>query len=149
MEASQSGAEGTTQGAEGAEGQGAERTEPGQVAGGQATTEPLADSPSPGPAATAEGTGEEPPLSHADADAERDPAAEQAPAATEAQDAIIGDQGTRGEQQPDQALGSQDTPLRTSPPPPEAQSGVPLPEDRAAGVQPGEPPAPPEESPAQ
>lgn len=78
---------------------------------------------------------------------ERNPAVEQSPAATDAQDAIIGDPGLRDEQQPAQGPGSQDVPLRTSPPPPEAQSGVPLPEDRQAGVEPGPsgPAVPPQE----
>lgn len=76
---------------------------------------------------------------------ERNPAREQAPAATDAQDAIIGDPGLRDEQQP---LGNEgtpsnaDTPHRTSAPPPTGQSGVPLPEDRDAGVQPGDEPQP-------
>lgn len=64
-----------------------------------------------------------------------------APVAEEAQEAIIGDPGLRGEQQPLQnegTPGNVNTPNRTSAPPPEAQSGVPLAEDRAAGVEPGE-----------
>lgn len=67
---------------------------------------------------------------------ERNPAADQAPVATEAQDTIIGDPGIRDEQVPQGSVGSQDVPVRTSAPPPSAQSGVPLPEDRAAGVEP-------------
>jgi hypothetical protein len=68
---------------------------------------------------------------------ERNPAVDQAPAATEAQNAIIGDPGLRDEQEPQASVGSADIPHRTSAPPPAAQSGVPLPEDRAAGIQPG------------
>jgi hypothetical protein len=68
---------------------------------------------------------------------ERNPAVEQSPAATAAQDAVVGDPGLRDEQQPVGSVPNPDTPVRTSAPPPSAQSGVPLPEDRAAGVQPG------------
>src|SRR5581483_10868932 len=70
-------------------------------------------------------------------DEERNPAVDQAPAATAAQDVVVGDPGLRDEQQPVASVGSPDIPVRTSAPPPSAQSGVPLPEDRAAGVQPG------------
>jgi hypothetical protein len=75
------------------------------------------------------------------------PAVDQAPVAHEAQNAIIGDPGFRNEQQP---LGNEgqptnvDIPVRTSAPPPSLQSGVPLPEDRAAGVEPGQPAQTPE-----
>lgn len=68
---------------------------------------------------------------------EREPAVDQAPVAHERQEAIIGDPGFRNESQP---LGNEgtpshvDTPVRTSAPPPEMQSGMPLPEDRAAAA---------------
>lgn len=71
---------------------------------------------------------------------EANPAEDQAPVATAAQEAIIGDQGARREQQPLGVEGtptSVDQPVRTSAPPAELQSGVPLAEDRAAGVEPG------------
>jgi hypothetical protein len=62
------------------------------------------------------------------------PDAEHAPAATTAQDVIVGQSGL-GEQQPQEGLGSnQNTPL-VGATQPAAQSGVPLPEDRAAGVE--------------
>lgn len=64
---------------------------------------------------------------------EHNPAAEQAPVATDRQEAIKGDPGF-GEQQPTSAYADQDTPVRTSPPPPAAQSGIPLPEDREAAA---------------
>jgi hypothetical protein len=59
-----------------------------------------------------------------------------APAATAQQEAIVGNAGL-GEQQPAPGFVSQDTPLIGAQAP-QAQSGVPLPEDRAAGVQPNE-----------
>lgn len=60
-----------------------------------------------------------------------DPAAEQSPVATENQKTITGDPGF-GEQQPRSPLGNADAPVASSAPPPGAQSGMPLPEDRAA-----------------
>lgn len=66
------------------------------------------------------------------------PAEDQAPAAHAA--ATVGDPGLHGEQQPTQAEGSPsnvDRAVGTSAPPPSAQSGVPLVEDRQAGVEPG------------
>ena len=69
----------------------------------------------------------------------RNPAEEQAPIATAAQNAIIGDPGFRDEQNPIPAGAGVDTPLRTSAPPAELQSGMPLPEERAAGAAPAEP----------
>src|SRR5438067_645027 len=57
-------------------------------------------------------------------DADREPAADQAPVATEAQKTITGDPGLRGEQVPQQVEGSPsavDRPVGTSMPPPEAQ----------------------------
>lgn len=79
--------------------------------------------------------------------AARNPAAEQAPTATERQEAIQGDPGLR-EQDPMAAVDdSANTPVRTSAPPPGVQTGVPLAEDRAAGVEPGSPgPEPPPHS---
>jgi hypothetical protein len=74
---------------------------------------------------------------------EANPARDQAPVATDAQEAIKGDPGLH-EQQPIGNEGSPtaiDRPVATSAPPPSAQSGVPLPEDRAAGVEPGDAPA--------
>jgi hypothetical protein len=68
---------------------------------------------------------------------DRDPAAEQSPVATEAQNRIIGDPGFRDEQATIQGEGGSanvDTPVRTSAPPAELQSGMPLPEDRAAAA---------------
>lgn len=68
---------------------------------------------------------------------EAHPAPEQSPAATAAQKAITGDHGMAG--QPLSAVDSSaNTPVATSPPPPSAQPGVPLAEDREAGVEPGE-----------
>lgn len=69
---------------------------------------------------------------------EANPAPEQSPVASAAADAIVGEHGL--EQVPVSSLdtGAQDTPVRTSAPPPEAQSGIPLASDRAAGVEPGE-----------
>lgn len=65
------------------------------------------------------------------------PATEQSRIASERQRAIAGDSGLY-EQQPQRSEGdSANTPLRTSPLPAELQSGVPLAEDREAGVQPG------------
>lgn len=72
-------------------------------------------------------------------DEELRPAAEQAPVATEAEEAIIGDPGFR-EQQPRINEGgpqSANQPHASSAPPPSRQSGVPLAEDREAGVEPG------------
>lgn len=72
------------------------------------------------------------------AEDERNPARDQAPVATDAQEAAVGDPGLH-EQQPFGNEGSPtavDRPVATSAPPPSAQSGVPLPEDRAAGVEP-------------
>lgn len=69
------------------------------------------------------------------ADADRTPAEDQAPVATAAQEAIIGDPGFRAEQNPQQSEGAPthvDRPVGTSMPAPELQSGMPLPEDRAA-----------------
>lgn len=63
-------------------------------------------------------------------------AEEQSPVATARDKAIVGNSGLF-EQQPVPAQGDPDSPVRTSAPPPQAQSGVPLPEDRAAGVEPG------------
>lgn len=57
-----------------------------------------------------------------------------APAAAKEEETIVADAGL-GEQQPVEPGHSQDTPAIGSTPP-QAQSGVPLPEDRAAGVQP-------------
>lgn len=65
------------------------------------------------------------------------PAVEQSPVATAAGKVIVGDSGMY-EQQPVNSASNVDTPLRTSAPPAELQSGVPLAEDRAAGVQPGQ-----------
>lgn len=73
------------------------------------------------------------------------PAEDQSPVATARDKAIVGDSGLF-EQQPQTMSGDPDTPVRTSAPPAELQSGVPLPEDRAAGVQPG--PAGPRPTPA-
>jgi hypothetical protein len=69
-------------------------------------------------------------------DAERNPARDQAPVATDRMEAIVGDPGFR-EQQPPVGFADANTPLSSSAPPPAAQSGVPLAEDRAAGVRPG------------
>lgn len=84
--------------------------------------------------------GENPPSQMAQAsEEERNPAPEQSPVATEAQRTITGDPGlSRGEQVPQQVEGSPsavDRPVGTSMPPPGAQSGMPLPEDRAAAAQ--------------
>ena len=70
---------------------------------------------------------------------DRNPAEEQAPVATATQNAIIGDPGFRDEQNPIPAGAGVDTPLRTSAPPAELQSGMPLPEERAAEAAPAEP----------
>lgn len=78
-----------------------------------------------------------PPAEDAEAAQGAGPAVDQAPVATERGNAIVGDSGLY-EQQPESGFNDQDTPVRTSAPPPSLQSGVPLPEDRAAGVQPGE-----------
>jgi hypothetical protein len=67
-----------------------------------------------------------------EAEDERSPATEQAPVASEAAGASIG-----FEQEPRVAEGGAqhvDTPVGTSMPPPQAQSGMPLPEDRAAAA---------------
>lgn len=67
------------------------------------------------------------------------PAAAQADAATAMQKVITGEHGM--EQVPNSSLRdgiTTNTPVATSAPPPELQSGVPLAEDRAAGVSPGE-----------
>lgn len=71
-------------------------------------------------------------------DDERNPARHQSPAATDAQEAIMGDPGFR-EQQPTSGFGANtaNSPFASSAPPPGAQHGVPLAEDRAAGVEPG------------
>lgn len=62
------------------------------------------------------------------------PAEDQAPVATDNQKAIVGDSGLY-EQEPFDASGnSADQVHRTSAPPAALQNGVPLPEDRAAGV---------------
>jgi hypothetical protein len=61
------------------------------------------------------------------------PDASHAPAAVANEKAIVGDAGL-GEQQPSNGLASQDVPLVNATPP-QAQSGVPLAEDRAAGVE--------------
>lgn len=58
---------------------------------------------------------------------------EHAPAATQNEKVIVGDAGL-GEQQPSGGFTSQDVPVVNASPP-QAQSGVPLAEDRAAGVQ--------------
>jgi hypothetical protein len=60
------------------------------------------------------------------------PDPEHAPVAAAAEEVIVGDAGL-GESQPSAGHVSQDTPLVNATPP-EAQSGVPLAEDRAAGV---------------
>lgn len=117
MEASQTPAGGTGQGSEEAQG-------PDTQGGAPPAAEEAREAATPEPVA----------------EEEANPARDQAPVATDAQDTIVGDPGLRGEQQPQQnegASGSANTPVRTSPPPPSAQSGVPLPEDRAAGVEPG------------
>lgn len=110
-----------------------ERDEQAGAAEGGASADPTAAEG--GDASAVEsGTGEQPP------EDERSPAHDQAPIASDAQDTIIGDPGLRDEQQPQQTEGAAtavNTPVRTSPPPPSAQSGVPLSEDRAAGVEPG------------
>lgn len=64
------------------------------------------------------------------------PDTSQAPVAAEQEKAIVGDAGL-GESQPSPGMASQDTPLVNATAP-QAQSGVPLPEDRAAGVEPNE-----------
>lgn len=68
---------------------------------------------------------------------EQSPAPEQSPVASAAQEAITGDHGMTQEPQAPGG-GAQNTPHATSAPPPEAQPGIPLEADRAAGVQPGE-----------
>jgi len=70
---------------------------------------------------------------------DNEPAVHQSPVATDAMRAIVGDHGMRGAQEPADAFASStaNIPVATSAPPPEAQSGVPLAEDRAAGVKPG------------
>jgi hypothetical protein len=104
----------------------ASQTPPEQPAEQPAAPEPEAAPAAPEPEAPA---AEEPP--------DRNPAEDQAPAATANQDAIIGDPGFRDEQS---ALANEgtptnvDTPVRTSAPPAEMQSGMPLPEDRAAAA---------------
>ena len=64
-------------------------------------------------------------------------AAEQADRATDTGKVIVADSGF--EQVPVQPYARVDTPLASSAPPAELQSGVPLPEGRAAGVQAGIP----------
>jgi hypothetical protein len=59
------------------------------------------------------------------------PARDQAPVATDRQEAITGDPGF-GEQQPRQPAADPDAVHATSAPPPGVQSGTPLPQDRAA-----------------
>src|ERR1700747_395322 len=66
--------------------------------------------------------------------ASSDPPIEQSPVAPANQKSITGAPGF-GEQQPRQPLGNVDTPLASSAPPPQAQAGMPLPEDRAAAAQ--------------
>jgi hypothetical protein len=115
---------------------------------GQAAAPPA--QPVPGTAAVPEGaaTGQATPPAaegeqQADEEVDRNPARDQAPVATEAgerQAAIQGDPGFR-EQTPQVAEGnpgSVDTPFGSSMPAPESQSGMPLPEDRAAAAQEGE-----------
>lgn len=118
---------------------------------GPAAEQPAADQPAGadpgatgGPSPEGTGTGQADPAvggSHAEvgADAERAPAEDQAPAAHAA--ATVGDPGLHGEQNPVQAEGGPshvDRALGTSAAPPSAQSGVPLAEDRAAGIEPGQ-----------
>lgn len=131
MEASQTGqpGEGQPQEGQGAEGaQAPEETAPVEGQGAEAGG---------GDAAPVEDAHDEAPAPDSD---ERNPARDQAPVASDAQDAVVGDPGLRDEQQPVQNEGTAsavDRPVRTSAPPPSAQSGVPLAEDRAAGVEPG------------
>jgi hypothetical protein len=97
----------------------------------------------------------EQPAAAAPAEGERNPAVEQAPIATAHQDTVIGDPGFRDEQAAVASEGQPthvDMPLRTSAPPPEMQSGTPLPEERAAAAaapeaaaEAAEAPAPPAE----
>jgi hypothetical protein len=70
---------------------------------------------------------------HDAASTENDPAIEQAPAATEAQNAIVGDSGMFSQQpgRPPGGASSVDTPVSTSGPPAGWQQQPPLPEDQA------------------
>lgn len=71
-----------------------------------------------------------------DEEVDRSPARDQSPVASDAQDAITGDPGF-GEQVPQTSEGGTsavDRPVGTSMPSPEAQSGMPLPEERAAAA---------------
>lgn len=70
------------------------------------------------------------------------PAVDQSPVASARDAAITGDSGLF-EQQPQPVAADPNSPHRTSAPPASLQSGVPLAEDRAAGVQAGEPGARP------
>lgn len=67
----------------------------------------------------------------------RHPEPEQSPVATERNKAIQGDPGFGEGQAPQSVAANADAPFAQSPPPPAAQSGVPLQEDRDAGVEPG------------
>lgn len=65
------------------------------------------------------------------------PAVDQAPVAEERQRAIVGDSGMFEQEPRSPTSDPANTPHATSAPPAQLQTGVPLPEDRAAGVQPG------------
>lgn len=102
--------------------------------GGPSSVPGVAEGSEPAPVQAVEGATDEVP-----SEEERNPARDQAPVATDAQEAIVGDPGLR-EQQPFGNEGSPtavDRAVATSAPPPSAQSGVPLSEDRQAGIEPG------------
>lgn len=112
----------------------------GQPGEGQAPGAPAPDAPPAPEVPEPEAPADAPPAPEADPVApdseDRSPAHDQSPVASDAQEAIIGDPGVRDESQPVQSEGAPtnvDQPHRTSAPPPEAQSGVPLPEDREPG----------------
>lgn len=113
----------------------ADETPTPQQAPAPQTQTPRSEAPgTPDPPATTQTPPAPPQPAPAPAASRELPAEDQAPVASERDKAIVGDSGLFN-QQPTGSIGDPDTPVRSSAPPAQMQSGIPVPEPEADSSQ--------------